>query len=96
MLPALQVLRNFGINNRVLTEKFGPGVRFASIFTAADIPPDPVTEKPLCTQCMQCVNACPVKAVDGREYPEGLTDKKSVPHGLKRCPGDSFHPASSA
>jgi len=70
-------LGNFGINNMVLTEKFGPRVRFASIFTAADIPPDPVIEKPLCTQCLQCVNACPVKAVDGREYPEGLTNKKT-------------------
>jgi epoxyqueuosine reductase QueG len=69
-------LGNFGINNMVLTEKFGPRVRFASIFTAAEIPPDPVIEKSLCTRCMQCVNSCPVKAVDGREYPDGLTDKK--------------------
>jgi epoxyqueuosine reductase len=69
-------LGNFGINNMVLTEKFGPRVRFASIFTAADIPPDPIIEQPLCTQCMQCVKICPVKALDGREYPEGLTDKK--------------------
>jgi epoxyqueuosine reductase QueG len=70
-------LGNFGINNMVLTEKFGPRVRFASIFTAADIPPDPVMEKSLCTECMQCVGICPVKALDGREYPEGLTDKKT-------------------
>jgi epoxyqueuosine reductase QueG len=26
---------------------------------------------------MQCVDICPVKALDGREYPEGLTDKKT-------------------
>ena len=70
-------LGNFGINNMLLTEKYGPRVRFASIFTAADIPPDPVIQKPLCTSCMQCVNSCPVKALDGRQYPEGLTDKKA-------------------
>ena len=70
-------LGNFGINNMLLTEKFGPRVRFASIFTAADIPPDPVMERSLCTTCMQCVDVCPVKALDGREYPEGLTDKKA-------------------
>jgi epoxyqueuosine reductase QueG len=70
-------LGNFGINNMLLTEKYGPRVRFASIFTAADIPPDPVLQKPLCTACMQCVNSCPVKALDGRPYPEGLTDKKA-------------------
>jgi epoxyqueuosine reductase QueG len=70
-------LGNFGINNMLLTEKFGPRVRFASIFTAADLPPDPVIQRPLCTSCMQCVNICPVKAIDGRHYPEGLTDKKA-------------------
>jgi len=70
-------LGNFGINNMLLTEKFGPRVRFVSIFTAADIPPDPVIERSLCTKCMQCVDICPVKALDGREYPEGLTDKKT-------------------
>jgi len=70
-------LGNFGVNNMLLTEKFGPRVRFASIFTAADIPPDPVLEKSLCTKCMQCVDSCPVKALKGREYPEGLTDKKA-------------------
>ncbi len=70
-------LGNFGINNMLLTEKFGPRVRFASIFTAADIPPDPVIPEPLCTSCMQCVNICPVKALDGRQYPEGLTDKNA-------------------
>ena len=37
-------LGNFGLNNMLLTEKFGPRIRFASIFTAADIPPDPVIE----------------------------------------------------
>jgi epoxyqueuosine reductase len=70
-------LGNFGLNNMLLTEKFGPRVRFASVFTAADIPPDPVIQKPLCTSCMECVNVCPVKALDGRHYPEGLTDKKA-------------------
>ena len=70
-------LGTFGINNMLLTEKFGPRVRFASIFTEADISPDPVMERSLCTKCMQCVDICPVKALDGREYPEGLTDKKT-------------------
>ena len=70
-------LGNFGINNMLLTEKYGPRVRFASIFTAADIPPDPVIQNPLCTSCMLCVNSCPVKALDGRKYPKGLTDKKA-------------------
>jgi epoxyqueuosine reductase QueG len=70
-------LGNFGINNTLLTPEFGPRVRFASIFTTAELPPDPVNEDPLCTRCMQCVDACPVNALPGTEYPAGLTDKKT-------------------
>lgn len=70
-------LGTFGINNMLLTKKYGPRVRFTSIFTAADIPPDPVHQTSLCISCMQCVNACPVNALDGRNYPEGRMDKKS-------------------
>lgn len=70
-------LGNFGINNMLLTPGFGPRVRFASIFTTAVIEPDPVQEKPLCIRCMRCVKACPVHALDGKDYPEGLTDKKT-------------------
>jgi len=68
-------LGSFGINNTILTPEFGPRVRFASIFTTADLPPDPVMTEPLCTRCMQCVEACPVNALDRDDYPAGLTDK---------------------
>ncbi|MDD4138170.1 MAG: 4Fe-4S binding protein, partial [Methanoregula sp.] len=70
-------LGNFGINNTLLTPAFGPRVRFASILTGADLPPDPILQEPLCTRCMRCVDACPVQAIDGKEYPDGLTDKSA-------------------
>jgi epoxyqueuosine reductase len=70
-------LGNFGINNTLLTPAYGPRVRFASIFTTATIPPDPVMAEPLCTRCLRCVKACPVRAIEGMEYPRGLTDKKA-------------------
>lgn len=68
-------LGTFGVNNMLLTPRYGPRVRFASIFTAAVIPPDPVLEEHLCIRCMRCVQACPVHALGGKMYPEGLTDK---------------------
>ena len=70
-------LGNFGVNNMLLTPEFGPRVRFTSILTTAEIEPDPVLEKPLCIRCQRCVEACPVHALDGQNYPAGLTDKKT-------------------
>jgi epoxyqueuosine reductase len=70
-------LGNFGVNNVILTREFGPRVRFASVFTGAKIPPDPVLTEPLCIDCMQCVKACPVHAIPRDGYPDGLTDKRA-------------------
>lgn len=68
-------LGTFGVNNMLLTPEFGPRVRFGCVFTSAEIPPDSMLEKDLCTKCMQCVSSCPVKALQTREYPLGLTEK---------------------
>jgi len=55
-------LGNFGINHTILTKAFGPRVRFVSVFTAAELPPDPMVKKSLCIRCGACVDLCPVKA----------------------------------
>ena len=68
-------LGTFGVNNMLLTPEFGPRVRFASVFTAAEIPPDRVMEGSLCTRCMRCRDVCPVDALGNGDYPEDLTDK---------------------
>lgn len=68
-------LGTFGINNTLLTPAYGPRVRFVSVFTSAAISPDPLITESLCTRCMACVQACPVRALDGKDYPLGLTDK---------------------
>ncbi|TAJ45846.1 epoxyqueuosine reductase [Methanofollis fontis] len=68
-------LGTFGVNNMLLTPDFGPRVRFGSVLTAAELPPDPVMEGNLCTRCMACVRMCPARALGGEDYPAGLTDK---------------------
>ncbi len=73
----LSGLGNFGVNNAILTPEYGPRVRFTSILTSADLPPDPIRKQPLCTRCMKCVDACPVHAIPAEDYPAGLTDKKA-------------------
>jgi epoxyqueuosine reductase QueG len=70
-------LGTFGVNNVLLTPEFGPRVRFTSVFTEAAIPPDPIQDETLCTRCMLCVRACPVNALPGDDYPDGLTDKRA-------------------
>lgn len=68
-------LGNFGVNNMLLTPEYGPRVRFGSVFTAAPLAADPVMEEQLCTRCMNCVNQCPVHALNEEDYPDGLTKK---------------------
>jgi epoxyqueuosine reductase len=70
-------LGTFGVNNMLLTEEYGPRVRFGSIFTTARIDPDRPMKDDLCTRCMRCVDFCPVKALSGEDYPQGLTNKEA-------------------
>lgn len=70
-------LGSFGVNNVLLTRKFGPRVRFGSVFTAAQLPADPVIADDLCTRCMRCVRLCPARALDDRDYPAGIADKSA-------------------
>jgi epoxyqueuosine reductase QueG len=70
-------LGTFGLNNTLLTKEYGPRVRFVSIFTTAEIEGSAPMRKQLCTKCLRCVKACPVSAIPGKEYPEGIIDKKA-------------------
>jgi epoxyqueuosine reductase len=68
-------LGTFGVNNTLLTKRYGPRVRFASILTDVEIEPDTVMKESLCVRCMRCVHHCPVQAIQPVDYPDKLIDK---------------------
>jgi epoxyqueuosine reductase len=56
-----------GKNCMLLTDRFGPRVRFVTVLTDAPL----LTGSPIdksCGKCHVCVDACPVKAFTGREF----------------------------
>jgi epoxyqueuosine reductase QueG len=69
-------LGSFGHNNVLLTPQYGPRVRFTSIFTTAEIEPDPIKTKDLCIHCLLCVKNCPAGAIpETGDFPPPV-DKK--------------------
>ena len=95
-------LGTIGVSHCILTPEFGPRVRFISVFTAVEIPPDPVMSGQLCIECGLCARCCPKGALGwkkGRmpadydktaclEMAEELTKERRYPCGIcvKVCP----------
>ena len=52
-----------GLYNALLTDDFGPMVRYCFILTDAKIEPDDVVKPHLCDMCGKCVKACPGGAI---------------------------------
>lgn len=74
----------YGLNNLLVTEKYGPRLRLATVLTTAPIAPGRPLRKKLCTECGDCVAACPADALDE----PGKTDKRACGrtvfnHGLR-------------
>ncbi len=63
----------YGQNNLLVTEKYGPRLRLATVLTTAVLAPGRRIKKQVCTECGKCVDACPPNAL---ETP-GKTDKRS-------------------
>jgi len=68
-------LGTFGINDVIITERFGPRVRFTTILTDMGAECGKPMEKQLCTRCMRCSKACPVSAIGTEIYPADKMDK---------------------
>lgn len=56
-------LGSFGLNNVILTKKYGARIRFTSIFTEAAIECDVPDVDDLCIRCGLCAKYCPVDAI---------------------------------
>jgi epoxyqueuosine reductase len=95
-------LGTIGASHCLLTPEFGPRVRLVSVFTEAEIDPDPMIEKDLCIGCGACAKSCPRKAIGMRKdrvigdydsmaclgMAEELTARRCYPCGIctKVCP----------
>jgi epoxyqueuosine reductase len=89
-------LGSFGLNNVLLTIKYGPRVRFTSIFTTAEIEGDPLLGQDLCIRCMQCALSCPVGAIksdsgDLEDFPHAM-DKITCATRSKKLRGEYRSP----
>ena len=83
-----------GLSGSVLTEAFGPMIRYCFILTDAVIEPDEIKPAHLCDKCGKCVNACPGKAIskNGELDPWQCTVYYNGANGLKNpfMPPDAF------
>ena len=53
-----------GFHNTLLTDEFGPMVRYCFVLTDAEIEESDIIEPHLCDKCGKCIKACPGKAID--------------------------------
>jgi epoxyqueuosine reductase len=55
----------FGLNNVVVTLRYGPRIRFNSVITAAPLTPSPILQAKAClgADCNICVDECPAGAL---------------------------------
>lgn len=56
----------------LVTPRFGPRVRLATVFTDMPLPAAEPVSSGRCGKCRACVRACPASAVQGREWHAGL------------------------
>lgn len=53
-----------GLHGAILTDEFGPMVRYCFILTDAELEADEMYKPHLCDKCGNCIKACPGKAID--------------------------------
>jgi epoxyqueuosine reductase QueG len=85
-------LGTIGYNHMLLTPKFGPRIRLATVVTDAKLEPDSLIEDDLCIACHLCGKHCPGKAYSPRtdtliaNY-DKIACMNSIRHQAARCCG---------
>ena len=83
-----------GLSGALLTDDFGPFVRYCFILTDAEIEADKIVEPHLCDKCGKCISACPGKAIssDGEVDPWQCAVYYNGANGTKNpfMPPDAF------
>jgi epoxyqueuosine reductase len=60
-----------GKNGLLVTEKYGPAVRLATVLTDAPVTTGQPVIKSLCRRCKSCIEACPARALTGKDWEPG-------------------------
>ncbi|GHT30216.1 4Fe-4S ferredoxin [Bacteroidia bacterium] len=68
-------LGTIGFSHALLTKEYGPRVRLVSVFTDAELSPDPMPEKELCIHCELCSKCCPTDSLLSSQKPVADMDK---------------------
>ncbi len=58
-------LGEIGLSGALLTDDYGPFVRYCFVLTDAELAETPLTDAHLCDKCGKCLAACPGKCIDG-------------------------------
>lgn len=83
-----------GLSGAILTDEFGPMVRYSFILTDAKIKETPIKQPHICDNCKKCIKACPGKAIseDGKVEPWQCAVYYNGANGLKNpfMPPDAY------
>ena len=75
-------LGNWGRNGIIVNKDYGAGLLFAATFTNAPLEQSLIKENIVhCTNCEQCISACPVKAFENNTF----HTHRCIPNTLRGC-----------
>ena len=70
-----------GRHCQLVTRDFGPWVRLGTVFTDMSLPCGPPVMKSFCGDCTRCVDACPAKALKGKDWYPGISREEILDPG---------------